>query len=94
MSTRSDSSRGQGKKPSRVEKTIREWEEQYPGTWILLEVTGQENGEPVRARLITTGQDPEAFHDEWKSHREKKVLTMVTYGPPLEPGPAVVVSAA
>lgn len=93
MSKRSNSSRGSGKKIRRVEKTIREWEEHYPGTWILLEVTEEDGGEPVRAKLITTARDPEDFQQVWKLHREKGVLTMLTYGPPLKPGPAVVVSA-
>ena len=93
MSKRPDSPRASGKKARRVEKTIREWEEHYPGTWILLEVTKEDNGEPVRGKLITTAHDPEDFQQVWKLHRKKGVLTMVTFGPPLEPGPAVVASA-
>jgi hypothetical protein len=62
--------------------------------WILLQVTEQVNDEPVRGRVIATAGDPEEFQEEWKRHREKGVLTMLTYGPPLEPGPAVVASAA
>jgi hypothetical protein len=62
--------------------------------WILLEVTEQVNNEPVRGRVIATAGDPEEFQQEWKMQREKGILTMLTYGPPLEPGPAVVASAA
>jgi len=91
MSTRSDNPRKPVKKPRRLDKAIREWEEQYPGTWILLEVTEEDDGEPVRAKLITTARDPEDFQKVWKLHRKRGVLTMVTYGPPLKPGPAVVV---
>ena len=93
MSKPSDSPRGFGKKSRRAEKTIGEWEEQYPGSWILLEVTEEDDGEPVRGKLITTARDPDDFQQVWKLHRKKGVLTMVTYGPPLERGPAVVVSA-
>ncbi len=91
MSTRSDNPRRSVKKPRRKDKAIREWEEQYPGIWILLEVTEEDDGEPVRGKLITTAPDPEGFQKVWKSHRKRGVLTMVTYGPPLKPGPAVVV---
>jgi hypothetical protein len=91
MSKRSDNPRKPVKKPRRLDKAIREWEEQYPGTWILLEVTEEDNGQPVRGKLITTAHDPEDFHKVWKSYRKRGVLTMVTYGPPLESGPAVVV---
>jgi hypothetical protein len=62
--------------------------------WILLEVTEQVNNEPVRGRVIATAGDPEEFQQEWKMQREKGILTMLTYGPPLEPGPAVVASAS
>jgi hypothetical protein len=93
MSKRIDSPRSSEKKARRVEKAIRDWEKQFPGTWILLEVTEEDNGEPLRGKLITTAADPEDFQQVWKLHREKGSLTMVTYGPPLKPGPAVVVSA-
>ena len=91
MSTRSNNPRRSVKKRRRFDKAIREWEEQYPGTWILLEVTEEDDGAPVRGKLITTAHDPEDFQEVWKSHRKRGVLTMVTYGPALEPGPAVVV---
>lgn len=94
MQARSDSSNGGRKDPRRIEKTIREWEKKYPDTWILLEVTQEDDGEPVRGKLIATAHDPEEIQDVWKLHRNKGVLTMLTYGPPVEPGPAVVVSAA
>jgi hypothetical protein len=91
MSTRSNNSRRSVKKPRRIDKSIREWEELYPDTWILLEVTEEDDGEPVRGKLIATARDPEDFQKVWKLHRKRGVLTMVTFGPPLEPGPAVVV---
>jgi hypothetical protein len=45
----------------------------------------------ARGKLITTARDPEDFQTVWKLHRKRGVLTMVTYGPAVEPGPAVVV---
>lgn len=94
MRPRSHSRSGSGGEPERVEKKIREWEKQYPDTWILLEVTEESDGEPVRGKLIATARDPGELHETWKRHRTKGILTMLTYGPPSEPAPAVVVSAA
>jgi hypothetical protein len=94
MKTRSHNSHGSVKKPRRVEKKVVEWEKAYPDAWILLEVTEEDDGEPVRGKLIATARDPEELQKAWKSHRTKGLLTMLTYGPPLKPGPAVVVSAA
>ena len=94
MRTRPHSPRGSDGEPQRVEKRIREWEKQYPDTWILLEVTEESDGEPVRGKLIAAARDAEELQEIWRSHRAKEILTMLTYGPPLEPGPAVVVSAA
>jgi hypothetical protein len=87
------SSRQLRRKNGAAEKTIREWEKLYPDTWILLEVTEQTNDEPLRGKVIATARDPEAFQRQWKKYREKGVLTMLTFGPPLQPGPAVVASA-
>jgi len=92
--TRSHSPSGSSGEPQRVEKRIHEWEKQYPDTWILLQVTEESNGEPVRAKLIATARDPGELHETWTRHRTKGILTMLTYGPPSEPAPAVVVSAA
>lgn len=94
MGSRSGGSRRGDKRNGRGEKTIREWEKLYPDMWILLKVTEQVNDEPVRGEIIATARDPEEFQREWKRQRERGVLTMLTYGPPPKPGPAVVASAA
>lgn len=93
MGSRVVNSRRLRKKNGGVEKMIREWEKLYPDTWILLQVTEQVNDEPVRGKVIATARDPEEFQREWKKHRKKGVLTMLTFGPPLQPGPSVVASA-
>jgi len=93
MPTGSDGHGGSVKDTRRVQKTIREWESQNPDAWILLEVTEEKDGEPLRSRLIATAHDLENLQEMWKLHRNEGFLTMLTYGPPLEPGPAVVVSA-
>jgi hypothetical protein len=93
MPTRSDKRRGTTNDARKVEKRIREWEKQCPDTWILLEVTEEKDGEPLRGKLIATARDLEDLQKTWKLNRNKGIQTMLTYGPPLEPGPAVVVSA-
>jgi hypothetical protein len=72
---------------------IQAWEAQYPDTWILLEITAEDEGEPVAGALLATADDPDALHESWKNARTKGVLTMLTYGQPREPRPEVVVSA-
>ena len=87
-------SRQLSRKNGAAEKTIREWEKLFPNTWILLQVTEQVNDEPVRGKVIATGRDPEEFQREWRKHRKRGIQTMLTFGPPLQPGAAVVASAA
>ena len=75
------------------EHTIHEWEAQYPETWILLEITAEDEGEPMRGFLITTADNPGDLQDAWKSYRDQGVLTMLTYGRPCEAQPEIIVSA-
>src|SRR5262252_1303866 len=77
----------------RGEQSIQAWEAQYPETWILLEITAEDEGEPMRGVLIATADDPNEVQAVWKSYRDKGVLTMLTYGCRREPHPEVVVSA-
>ena len=63
MRSRSHSSPGSGGKPRSVGKKFRAWEKQYPDAWILLAVTEEANGEPVRGTLIATALDPEELQE-------------------------------
>src|SRR2546427_12157846 len=69
------------------------WETQYPETWLLLEITEEDEGEPVRGVLLATADDPDEVQEIWRTYRNKGVLTMLTYGHPREPRPEVVLSA-
>jgi hypothetical protein len=93
MQIHPNSARGNEKDLQRVEKTIREWEGQYPDTWLLLKVTAEDEGEPIRGVLIAMAADPEDFQEVWRSCRNQGMLTMLTYGPPIISGPEVIVSA-
>ena len=79
--------------PRGGEHTIHEWEAQYPETWMLLEITEEDEGEPVRGLLIATADDPNDLQDVWKGYRDQGVLTMLTYGRPCESQPEIIVSA-
>lgn len=72
---------------------IQMWEAQYPDTWLLLEITTEDEGEPLCGRLLATANDPDEIQEVWKASRARGLLTMLTYGPPQEPRPEVVVSA-
>jgi len=79
--------------PDQGAQSIQVWEAQYPDTWILLEITEEDEGEPVRGLLLATATDPDEIQDIWKAYHDKGVLTMLTYGCPSEPRPKVVISA-
>ena len=72
---------------------IHMWEAQYPDTWLLLEITDEDEGEPVCGRLLATANDPDEIQEVWKASRAQGLLTMLTYGHLQEPRPEVVVSA-
>jgi hypothetical protein len=87
-------------RPSRSEAALRQgiqpvqmWEAQYPDTWLLLEITEEDEGEPLCGRLLATASDPDEIQEVWQASRAQGLLTMLTYGPPQEPRPEVVVSA-
>ena len=86
------SNRSEDAQPRRVQP-IQAWEAQYPETWLLLEVTAEDEGEPERGILSATADDPNEVQAVWKSYRDKGVLTMLTYGCQREPCPEVIVSA-
>ena len=78
------------------ELTPEEWEERYVDTWLLLQVTAEdEAGEPVRAKLVAITTDPmtDAFQRLWRSYADRGVLTLFTHGRYSEPRPTVVAYA-
>ena len=79
--------------PHQGAQPIQVWEAQYPDTWILLEITEEDEGEPVRGLLLATATNLDELQDIWKAYRDKGVLTMLTYGCPSESLPKVVISA-
>ena len=74
-----------------------EWEERHVDTWLLLEVTEEdEAGEPRKARLLALTSDPMSnpFQQFWRSYADRGALTLFIHGKYSEPRPAVVVHAS
>ncbi len=79
------------------EHTPEEWEERYVDTWLLLEVTTEdEAGEPKRAKLVAFTSDPmtDAFQQLWRSYADQGILTLFTHSKYADPRPTVVVHAS
>jgi len=86
-SSQSEGPLHQGAQPIHV------WEAQYPDTWILLEITEEDEGEPISGLLLATATNVGDLQDIWRAYNDKGVLTMLTYGCPSEPHPKVVICA-
>jgi hypothetical protein len=74
-----------------------EWEERYVDTWLLLEITEEDEvDEPTRARLIATTTDPmsDAFQQLWRSYADRGIRTLFTHSRYSGPHPTVVVHAS
>ena len=74
--------------------TPEEWEERYVDTWLLLEITeDDEAGEPKRAKLLATTSDPmtDAFQQLWRSYADRGIPTLFTHSRYSETRPTVVV---
>ncbi len=79
------------------EQAPQEWEEQYVDTWLLLEVTAEdEAGEPVRAKLVALTTDPltAPFQQLWRSYAERGIMTLFMHSQYSEPRPYVVAHVA
>jgi hypothetical protein len=77
--------------------TPEEWEDRYVDTWLLLEVTEEDEvGEPRQAKLVATTSDPmtDAFQQLWRSYADRGVPTLFTHSRYSEARPTVVVHAS
>ena len=74
--SRSEAALHQGIQP------VQMWEAQYPDTWLLLEITQEDEGKPICGRLLATASDPDEIQEVWQASRAQGLLTMLTYGPP------------
>lgn len=72
------------------ERAIAEWQQLYPDQWLLLDVTQEDEGEPVGARLVAVALHDMSLVPLWREHAQQGKTTALVYGDATEIGPSVV----
>ena len=71
-------------------RPLAEWQELYPDLWLLLEITEEDEGEPLKGRLIAVDPEDMNLVSVWREHAEQGKITAMIHGVYTEPGPTVV----
>ena len=66
------------------------WQERYPDSWLLVEVTGEEDDEPLTGRLLAVASTDMALVPLWQAHTQQGKVMALLYGRSTEAGPTVV----
>ena len=66
------------------------WQERYPDRWLLVEVTGEDDGEPRTGRLLAVAATDMALVPLWQAHTQQGKIIALLYGRSTEADPAVV----
>jgi hypothetical protein len=66
------------------------WQERYPDRWLLVEVTGEDDGEPRTGRLLAVAATDMALVPLWQAHIQQGKIMALLYGRSTEAGPTVV----
>jgi hypothetical protein len=66
------------------------WQERYPDRWLLVEVTGEEDGEPLTGRLLAVASTDMALVPLWQAYTQQGKTMALLYGRSTEAGPTVV----
>jgi hypothetical protein len=66
------------------------WQERYPDRWLLVEVTGEDDGAPLTGRLLAVAATDMALVPLWQAHTQQGKITALLYGRSTEAGPTVV----
>jgi hypothetical protein len=66
------------------------WQERYPDSWLLVEVTSEEEGEPLTGRLLAVASTDMALVPLWQVHTQQGKIIALLYGRSTEAGPLVV----
>jgi hypothetical protein len=72
------------------ERSLVEWQQRYPDVWLLLEVTREEEGEPLAGRLVAVAPDDMALVDLWQEYRRHGKITVMLHSRYTDAGPTVV----
>jgi hypothetical protein len=66
------------------------WQERYPDRWLLVEVTGEDDGEPRTGRLLAVATTDMALVPLWQAHTQQGKIMALLYGRSTAAGPTVV----
>jgi hypothetical protein len=66
------------------------WQERYPDSWLLVEVTDEEDGEPLTGRLLAVASTDMALVPLWQAHTQQGKIMALLYGRSTEAGPTIV----
>jgi hypothetical protein len=66
------------------------WQERYPDRWFLVEVTGEDDGEPLTGRLLAVASTDMALVPFWQAYTQQGKIMALLYGRSTEAGPLVV----
>ena len=72
------------------DRALAVWQERYPDRWLLVEVTGEEEGEPLTGRLLAVASTDMALVPLWQVHTQQGEIVALLYGRSTEAGPLVV----
>jgi hypothetical protein len=70
--------------------TLAVWQERYPDRWLLVEVTGEEDGAPRTGRLLAVATTDMALVPLWQVYTQQGKIMALLYGRPTTAGPTVV----
>jgi hypothetical protein len=72
------------------ERAIAEWQHLYPDCWLLLEVTQEEEDEPLAGRLIAVDSHDANLVALWQEQVRQGKITAMVHGRYTADGPIVV----
>ena len=72
------------------DRALSVWQELYPDHWLLLEVTHEEDSEPLTGRLLAVASTDIALVRLWQEHIQQGKITALLYGRSTDAGPTVV----
>jgi len=75
---------------SQEERPLAEWQQLYPDLWLLLEITEEDEGGPVKCRLIAVDPDDMDLVPLRQEYGRQGRITGMFHGIYTEPGPTVV----
>jgi len=72
------------------DRVLAVWQERYPDRWLLIEVTCEDDGEPLTGRLLAVASTDMALVPLWQEHTRQGKITALLYGRSTAAGPTVV----